>query len=626
LKKDSHWSWLPEHDQSFNNVKAVLTKKPVLQYYDVNKPIVLSVDSSKDGVAAVLIQNNLPCAYASKALTDAQKNYSQIEKEAYAIVFATERFHQYIYGKSDVSVESDHKPLQYIFNKPLHKCPARLQRMIIRIQPYNLKVQYKPGRELYIADALSRNYLDEVEDHIFDSDIEYHISTIIQLPMTDQKYKLFQKETLLDDDLQTMIGYVANGWPPTSSVKESLRFYYSLKDGIFVHDGLLFKDNCVIVPNSLRRDMLEKVHYNHLGVNKCKARARECIFWPGMSKQIEDMVTNCNTCLQFQVSNRKEPLMPKEIPCAPFEVVGTDLFHFQNSNFLIVIDYFSKFVEFFKLSDLSSETTVIGLKSCFARYGIPKLLYSDGGPQFSSRYFKDFSKNWGFENRMSSPHYPQSNGMVERCIQTVKRMLHKSRVDNKDPYLALLEYRNTPISEQIPSPAEILFKRKLNGLLPCFSNKVQMPNDEVQRKLKDRQEKQKIYFDRTARKRKNFHDGENVFILDKSHKLVHAQVRGNEVSPRSFNVMLENGNVVRRNSRHVYKGSPNYRFTVRQENNDFDINNGNEGQDIGMEGIQNRNGVDERVEERNVVMRNRNNACTRSGRVVRRPKYLNEYV
>ncbi|CAH2208589.1 jg79 [Pararge aegeria aegeria] len=135
-----------------------LHSRPVLQYYDVNKPIVISVDASKSGLGACLMQNNLPVCYASKALTKAEQRYAQIEKELFACVFACEKFYAYIYGKTNVIIETDHKPLISIIKKPITDAPARLQRMLLRLQRYTFKLVYKPGKHLYIADALSRAY------------------------------------------------------------------------------------------------------------------------------------------------------------------------------------------------------------------------------------------------------------------------------------------------------------------------------------------------------------------------------------------------------------------------------------------------------------------------------------
>ncbi len=165
LKKNNAWTWNDVHEKTFNDLKKILMEKPVLQFFDMKSPITLSVDSSKDGLGAVLLQHNLPVAYASKALNDTQRNYAQIEKETLAVVFGCEHFHQYIFGKS-FTVESDHKPLEAIFKKGLDKCPIRLQRMRIRLQPYDFNLIYKPGRELLLADALSRSYIEEPKDFL----------------------------------------------------------------------------------------------------------------------------------------------------------------------------------------------------------------------------------------------------------------------------------------------------------------------------------------------------------------------------------------------------------------------------------------------------------------------------
>ena len=142
-------------------MKKLISNAPVLKYFDPEKQAVLSVDANSKGVGAVLFQENQPVAYASKSLTACQQNYAQIEKEMLAIVFGCTKFHDYIYGLPDVDVETDHKPLESILKKPLHQAPLRLQRMIMSLQKYPITVHYKPGKELLVADALSRSPLPE---------------------------------------------------------------------------------------------------------------------------------------------------------------------------------------------------------------------------------------------------------------------------------------------------------------------------------------------------------------------------------------------------------------------------------------------------------------------------------
>lgn len=156
-KKSVKFHWTDRHEKAFNNLKYQLSNSDTLQYYDVTKPVTLQVDASQKGLGAVLYQDKGPVAYASKAMNDTQQHYAQIEKELLAIVFGCKRFHQYIYGKH-VVIETDHKPLEAIFNKPLSQAPSRLQRMLLQLQGYDIELVYKKGTEMYIADALSRAF------------------------------------------------------------------------------------------------------------------------------------------------------------------------------------------------------------------------------------------------------------------------------------------------------------------------------------------------------------------------------------------------------------------------------------------------------------------------------------
>ena len=159
LNKDARWFWHEEHHRSLKRIKAVLTSSPVLRFYDIGKPVTLQVDASQSGLGACLIQEGHPVIYASRSLTNTEKLYAQIEKELLAIVFACERFRQLIYGR-EITVESDHKPLEAIIAKALAQAP-RIQHLFIWLQKYQPKVKYVPGKFLFIADTLSRVYLLE---------------------------------------------------------------------------------------------------------------------------------------------------------------------------------------------------------------------------------------------------------------------------------------------------------------------------------------------------------------------------------------------------------------------------------------------------------------------------------
>ena len=146
LEKDTEWQWHPENLQSFSMLKHLASSAPVLAYFNPNQPVKLSVDASSKGLGAVLLHNDHPIAYASRALTDTQQQYAQLEKEMLAVVFGCTKFHDYIYGMPNVEVESDHKPLEAILRKPLHQAPLRLQKMIMATQKYSLNVNYRLGK------------------------------------------------------------------------------------------------------------------------------------------------------------------------------------------------------------------------------------------------------------------------------------------------------------------------------------------------------------------------------------------------------------------------------------------------------------------------------------------------
>ena len=155
LLKDSEWQWNACHEKSFQSIKNLIHDKINLKYFDPTKPTILEVDSSLEGLGAAIIQDGEPVAFASKSLSDAEKRYANIERELLAVVFGCERFHTYIFGK-EVTVESDHKPLENIQKKNLSKAPPRLQRLLLRIQPYGCRIEYKPGKDMIYADYLSR--------------------------------------------------------------------------------------------------------------------------------------------------------------------------------------------------------------------------------------------------------------------------------------------------------------------------------------------------------------------------------------------------------------------------------------------------------------------------------------
>ena len=229
--------------------------------------------------------------------------------------------------------------------------------------------------------------------------------------------------------------------------------FFNFRQELSLFDDLILKGNCIVIPYSLRREMKNLLHNGHIGIVKMKTLARDSVYWPGMSSELEELVQNCNACQEFQNLQKDEPLLFHDIPDTPWVKVATDLFTLDSNDYLLVVDDNSNYFDLSLIPDKQSSTVALHTKRIFARYGIPKLVISDNGPEFTGSAYKRFSHRWDFKHVTSSPHYPKSNGLVERTVQTVKKALKKAFRTHEDPYLALLSLKVAPGPYNAPSPA-----------------------------------------------------------------------------------------------------------------------------------------------------------------------------
>ena len=244
-----------------------------LQYCDVTKPLTLQVDVLEKGLGAVLYQDKGPVACACKAMNDTQQNYAQIEKELLAIVFGCKRFHQYIYGKH-VVIETDHKPLEAIFLKPLSQAPSRLQRMMLQLQGYDIELLYKKGSEMYIVDALSRAFPEDIITDNFEREIAeekcIHLMST-EAYVIDCKLKEIKERMYTDNQVRLLAIQMKQGWPSNKSlVPLEIKEYYQYREMLSKKDGLVYSGHAILIPPTVRRDMLPKLQKSHQGIVKTK--------------------------------------------------------------------------------------------------------------------------------------------------------------------------------------------------------------------------------------------------------------------------------------------------------------------------------------------------------------------
>ena len=428
----------------------------------------------------------------------------------------------------------------------------------MRLMRYNLVAEYVPGKNLIVTDALSPSSISDADTrhkvNNLETDVSVHVDTVrVSWNVTDKKLVELKHATEKDIQLSAVLRYVREGWPEyKADVILAAREYYPLKDELSEYEGLVTRGNRIVIPWSVRSYVLDRIHDGHQGIVKCRERANESVWWPGMSQDIKDLVGKCKHCLERRPTQSSEPLITSQLPDYPFQKVGVDLCELEGQNYIVLVDYYSRFIDVAKVGKITSEVVIKQLKGMFGRYGIPEIVISDNGRQFSSSEFQSFATLWGFSHVTSSPHYAQSNGAAERAVQEAKKFLRQ-----KDYDLALLTYRATPIPSLGYSPAELAFGRKLRTTMPTLPERL-IPNTPEAMAVKDNdhfaKQQQKLYYDRRhgAKPLSTLQPGDSVLVKhdgEKSWK-VPATVTG-PCAPRSYTVQTESGALLRRNRRHL---------------------------------------------------------------------------
>ena len=536
---------------TFADIQKAICEAQVLKYFDHKAATEGPADASSKGLGFVLMQEGRPVSYASRALTPAEQNYSQIEKELLAQVFGVEHHHTYVYGR-EITLWTDHKPLVSIVSKPLASAPKRLQRLLLRLQSYDVKICYKPGKEIVLADTLSRAYLptSERQKSATEEEVEtIHMSNY--LPISEPQLKEIQRETKCDSTLQALKEIILNGWPERKeTLPRCIHPYFSIRDELATQDDVIFKGQRAVVPETLRKKIRDKLHVTHTGIQSCLRRAREAVYWPGMNKDLIDFISKCEICNTFQNNQTREPLIPCEIPSRPWQIIAADIFTVNNKDFLCTVVCYSNYFEIDRLFYKTAGEIKKKLKRHFSTHGIPDTLMSDNVP-FSSKEFQDFAKEYEFTTELSSPEYAQSNGKAENAVKTAKMLMKKATESGNDFYLVLLEWRNTPSEGMESSPLQRIFSRRAKTLLP-ISKKLLKPKvvTGVQEKLRKRKEIQSKYYNRVTRELSALKKDDVVRIKPRNSDRTGRWTKGcviEQVGVRSYNVKTEDGRIFRRN-------------------------------------------------------------------------------
>ena len=300
----------------------------------------------------------------------------------------------------------------------------------------------------------------------------------------------------------------------------------------------------------MRNDMKKRLHSAHMGYDSMMRRARDVIFWPGMSQDIKQLADSCEACQELKPRTQKETLKQHDNGEKPWVKIGLDLFEIQGRTYLVVIDYYSNFIEIELMQSITSAKVINSLKKQFARFGIPNVMISDGGPQLSSYMFKDFTDKWGITHTFSSPGHQQANGKAESAVKIMKNLLKKTLKEGGDPYEALLEQRNTPRQDTGLSPAQMMFGRNTRSMIPVLNNKLPLYNSAKRRA--GRSATVKRYHDKTAHDMCVLEEGQTVFFQHKEGKQWRYGTIIEKCGDRTYIVKsTDTGGTYRRNRLHI---------------------------------------------------------------------------
>ncbi len=544
LRKDAKWNWGGEQEAAFAQSKKMIQSVQVLVHYDLQKDVILSCDASPYGLGAVLSHmmpdgSERPIGFMSQTLNQAERNYSQLDKEGLAVMFGLQRFHKYLYGRK-FTIVTDHKPLLSLFNElkavPQMSSP-RIQRWAVTLRAYEYSIIYKAGKDHSNADALSRLPLPMESSTEQEERVLMLENADITLITAEQVREWTRKDPILSRVRETVQRGCLHELTGTEFHPFTLR-----KDELSVQDGCVLWGARVIIPSVGRPDVLKQLHQCHPGVSRMKALARSYVWWPKLDQDVERLVKICGTCQEHRNVPAVAPLHPWNWPDKPWQRLHVDYAGpFMGKMFFVLIDAHSKWMDVYPVNSATSATTIECLRNSFSNHGLPELIVSDNGTCFISAEFKEFLHKNGVRHVTSAPYHASSNGLVERAVQIVKTMLKKTVDGTIATKLSrvLFSYRITPQTTTGLSPAELLYGRKLR----CSMDFI---HPDLTRKINEQQQKQKVYHDKKARER-NFCVGDPVLTRNFSYgpKWIPGHV-ATVTGPLSYKVMLGDGRVVRR--------------------------------------------------------------------------------
>lgn len=486
VEKKKTFEWTKEADESFEATKRAIVNCTVTQgYFDVKDKTELYTDASPYGLGAVLVQINQKgdkriIAFASKSLTPTEQRYAQSQREALAIVWATENFYYYLLG-AKFTIKTDAEGIKFIFDKSSDK-PKRMIRRAegwaMRLDRYDYDIVSISGKA-NIADPPSRLVVNhEAPMQFNESETPGEIARIEIMEIDDIMFAEdhlpsleIAMETAKCSEMQQVIASLESGvWT------EDLRMYSAVKNELEVIAGVVVRDGLAVIPPKLRSKALQIAHKGHLGRDKTKSVLKDRVWFPKMDLAVEELIKSCNACIVNGQKHPPTPMKRTELPEAPWDFVAMDycgpFASLRGIHVICLVDYFSRYVTAGVVKSTSWKDLQPILDETFGKFGYPKQLKSDNGPPFSGVQYKKYCEERGIENVFSWPLNPQQNGMAEATMKHVNRAVQNASAEGRDAYECLKEriqaHNDAPHRETGAVPSQVMFGRHLRRGLPLM--------------------------------------------------------------------------------------------------------------------------------------------------------------
>ncbi len=488
LRHDADFVWGKEQQEAYDTLISWLSYEPVLAYFDTNRETEIIVDASPVGLGAILAQadDSGHCrvvSYGSRSLTEVEQRYSQLEREALAVVWSCEYFHIYIYGKP-VTVWTDHKPLLGLFGKDMAKLPLRVERWKLRLQPYMPDIKYQKGVN-NPADYLSRHPSSRNKESVSRQEslaedyVRYVSTNAVPKAMTINEVIEATNNDATLCCVRSLV--VSNKWfmvekhyiqSPNIDYETIMRYSRQKYELSVTPDGLVLRGNQICLPQSLQQQAVQLAHVGHLGVIKTKALIREKVWFPGIDRMVEQHINACVPCKSTHDPKQREPLKMSPLPDRPWAKLCGDFYGpLPSGHYLMaILDEYSRFPEVEVISSLSARVVIPRLEKVFASRGIPEELKTDNGSPFQSSEFRDFAEDLGFTHKKVAPYWPEANGLAENFMKTLGKTIKCAQLEGKNWQRELnrflMNYRATPHSSTGIPPATALNGHPMRIQLP----------------------------------------------------------------------------------------------------------------------------------------------------------------